>query len=519
MSHRALAKSATVVSTATLFSRILGFARDIIIATLFGTALPAQAFVVAFRIPNLLRDLVGEGATNAAFVPVLSEYLVKRTRQEYWELARVIFNLLIIILAVITILGIIFAPLIVKVIAPGFISDPLKLQLTINLTRIMFPYIMLIGLTAFAIGVLNSFKSFALPALGPAMLNISLILCIVLLYRKLGVISLAVGVLVGGIAQLSLQLPALYHKGLRLKGKIRLFHPAAKKIARLLLPRALGSCVYQINVFVDTILASLAFIVGEGAVPALYYANRIIQFPLGLFGIAMATAVLPTMSAQAASRDIAQLRRTVSFSLRSVFLITVPAAIGIMVLARPIVQILFERGQFGRYSTDITSYALFFYAIGLFAYGGIKILVSSFYSLQDTATPVKVASFSLVINVVLNLILMWKLKIGGLALATALSATVNFAVLFLLLRKKIGDLEEKRIISSFLRILCAAIVMGISCLLLYKASRGLIESQLIYNRLFGLLIPISGGILVYIISALLLKVEEMRTLLKWILKR
>ena len=233
----------------------------------------------------------------------------------------------------------------------------------------------------------------------------------------------------------------------------------------------------------------------------------------------MATAALPTMSAQVASHVFNKLRQTVSFSLRSVFLITVPAAIGLMVLAKPIVQILFERGQFDAYSTQITSYALFFYALGLFAYGGIKILVSSFYSLQDTLTPVKVASFSLVVNVVLNLVLMWPLKIGGLALATALSATVNFVILFLILRKRTGGLEEKRIVSSFLRILCAAIVMGISCLLLYRASHGLIESQLIYNRLLGLLIPIGGAILVYIISSLLLKVEEIRTLFKWILKR
>ena len=177
MSHRALVKSATTISTATLLSRILGFVRDIIIASLFGTALPAQAFVVAFRIPNLLRDLVGEGATNAAFVPVLSEYLVKKSREEYWELARVIFNILLIVLVAITVLGIIFSPLIVKVIAPGFISDAAKFQLTVNLTRIMFPYILLIGLTAFAVGVLNSLKSFAFPAFGPCLLNISLILC------------------------------------------------------------------------------------------------------------------------------------------------------------------------------------------------------------------------------------------------------------------------------------------------------------------------------------------------------
>ncbi len=519
MSHRALAKSATTISTATLLSRILGFVRDIIIASLFGTALPAQAFVVAFRIPNLLRDLVGEGATNAAFVPVLSEYLVKKSREEYWELARVILNILLIVLVAITVLGIIFSPLIVKVIAPGFISDAAKFQLTVNLTRIMFPYILLIGLTAFAVGVLNSLKSFAFPAFGPCLLNISLILCATLLFRRLGVVSLAVGVLIGGVAQLLLQIPVLYRKGLRLGGRIRLIHPAARKIATLLLPRALGACVYQINIFVDTILASLAFIVGEGAVPALYYSNRIIQFPLAIFGIAMATAALPTMSAQVASRDLVKLRQTVSFSLRSVFLITVPAAIGLMVLGKPIVQILFERGQFDAYSTNITSYALFFYALGLFAYGGIKILVSCFYSLQDTLTPVKVASFSLVVNVILNLILMWPLKIGGLALATAISATVNFLILFLILRKRLGGLEEKRIVSSFLRTLCAAIVMGISCLLLYRASGGLLASELIYNRLLGLLIPIGGAILVYIISSLLLKVEEIKMLFRWILRR
>lgn len=517
--NKSIAKSASLIGIATLFSRILGFIRDIIIAKLFGTARYAQAFVVAFRIPNLLRDLVGEGATNAAFVPVFSEYLVQRRREEFWELANIVLNLLFILLAIMVVLGIIFSPIIVRLIAPGFIKDLDKLSITIKLTRIMFPYLVLIGLTAYAMGILHAFKSFAAPAFGPCLLNIALIFAASIASTRMRqpVLGLAIGVLVGGILQLVIQLPSLYRRGFRIKSyTLRITAHAragAKRIGLLLLPRTFGSVIYQLNVFIDTILASLSSIVGEGSVAAIYYANRIIQFPLAVFGIAVSTAALPTMSIQAAEDNLEKLRSTLSFSLRSIFLIMLPSSAGLIILSKPITRILFERGEFNAYSTSITSLALLFYSFGLFAYSGVKVLASCFHSLQDTLTPVKVASVCLIINLFLNLILMFPLKVGGLALASSISATTNFLILFFLLRKKIGQLDEKQILRSFVRMGLSALTMGASLILFWKSL------FLNFPETIRLLIAIIVGTLIFGLSCVVFGVKEVKELGKWLLKR
>ncbi|MFH1406581.1 MAG: murein biosynthesis integral membrane protein MurJ [Candidatus Omnitrophota bacterium] len=523
MTHRSIAKSASVIGVATLGSRILGFLRDVVIAKFFGTALFAQAFVVAFRIPNLLRDVVGEGATNAAFVPVLSEYRAKKTPKEYWELAAVLFKLLSLALLALTLLGVIFAPLIVRLIAPGFIADALKLSLTIKLTRIMFPYIFLIGLSAYAMGVLNSLKHFAVPAWGPSLLNIAMILSAIYLGPRLGepVMALAIGVLLGGILQLGSNLPVLIAKGFRFRFKEKpdLGHAGAKKVLKLLLPRALGTCVYQASTFVDIIMASLSGIVGDGGVAALYYSNRIIQFPMAIFGVSLAQAALPTMSEHASLNDFGKLRQTLSFSLRGILLIMIPSSVGLLILGRPIIRMLFERGQFDVYSTNITASALFFYAFGLFAYAGVKVLVGAFYSMQDTLTPVKTASVALCANVILNLALMFPLKIGGIALATSIAASLNFLMLWVILRKKIGTIGGRRIITSLVKMLSASFCMGIIC---FSFSRGLFETMAdmhITLRLFALCLVLSASIAAYVGACFLFKVEEMKEAIKWVLKK
>ena len=504
MSKKHIIKSAGIIGFATVVSRILGFVRDIIIAKFFGTARYAEAFVVAFRIPNMLRDLVGEGATNAAFVPVLSEYLVKK-KEEFWELANIILNLLLITLSVITILGIIASPIIVKLIAPGFLNDPEKFSTTVKLTRIMFPYILLIGLSAYAMGVLNSLKHFSAPAFAPCLLNVAIIICAMVWGES--VMGLAIGVLIGGVLQLSIQVPVLYKKGLDFYFTKRLRHPAAKKIGILLVPRILGSCVYQLNLFINTVLASLSNIVGLGGVAALYYANRIFQFPLAIFGIAIAQAALPTMSREALETESAKLKQTLSFSLRAINFIIVPASVGLIVLAVPITRTLFERGRFDHYSTLITANALVFYSIGLFSYAGIKILVTCFYSLKDTLTPVKIASISLGLNVLLNIMLMFPLRIGGLALATSISGIANFFLLFMILRKKIGCLDGYRILASFIRVTIASLAMAVvTYICAFKIGM---------NLFIVILIALAS----YVISSLIFDVKEAKEFLSWMLKR
>src|SRR3989338_5425188 len=361
--HHAIAKSAGIIGFATLCSRILGFLRDIVIARLFGIYIYAQAFVIAFRIPNLLRDFVGEGATNAAFVPVFSEYSAKHTKEEFWGLANVVLNLLLVILTIITLLGIIFSPVIVRLIAPGFIASPEKLAATIKLNRIIFPYVLLISLTAYSMGILNSLKTFAIPAFAPCLLNISVIV-FALLFGE-GIKGLALGVLVGGLLQLAVQVPVLYKKGFRFKLFKSFKHPALNTIGKLMLPRIMSSSIYQLNNFADSIFGSLAWIVGEGGGAVLYFSYRMIQFPLGIFSNALAQAILPAFSTQAADDTYAQLRQTLFWGLRTTFFVMLPASIGFMVLALPIVSTIFSGGRFDIYSSELTASALIFYSIGL----------------------------------------------------------------------------------------------------------------------------------------------------------
>ena len=509
MNKRSLIKSTGTISIAVVISRVLGLVRDIVIAGCFGTAMYAQAFVVAFRIPNLLRDLIGEGATNSAFVPVLTEELTKKGKDEFFKLAQVLLNILFVALICLTLLGILAAPMIVKLIAPGFSADPEKFDATVKLTRILFPFLILVGLWAYAMGVLNSLGHFASPAFGPALLNVAMILCA--MWFGENVFGLASGVLAGGFLQLFIQLPPLYRYGWRPRITSEFSHPKARRIGVLLVPRALGACVYQVNVFVSTILASLSSIVGDGAVAALYYANRVWQLPLAIFGIALAQAALPAMSRHMALNDVGKLKDTLLFSLRTLFFILIPSSIGLMVLASPITRILFERGAFTPYSTRITSSALFFYAIGLVACGGIKVMVSAFYSMHDTMTPVKTAFLSLVLNIILNLALMWPLKVGGLAFATSISAVFNFVALYILLRKKLGDFGTRPILDSFLRVSLASAVMAVilKVLLLHLAHLGFVT-------LFAV---IAAGIAVFLLASHVFRVNELKEIFAWIIRR
>jgi putative peptidoglycan lipid II flippase len=515
--NKSIAKSAGIISLATLMSRILGFIRDIVFAAFFGTGIYAQAFVVAFRIPNLLRDLIGEGATNSAVVPVLVEELTRNGKQAFWKLANILLNLLLVALTVLTVIGFIFARPIVFAIAPGFMENPIKFDITLALTKVMFPYLIFIGLTAYGMGVLNSIKHFTAPAYGTSLLNISMVICM-FVWRQ-DVIGLAAGVLLGGILQVAIQVPVLIKNGLVLVQR-DFMHPQVKKILRLLGPRIFGSGVYQINVFVGTVLASIARIVGEGAVAALYFSNRIMQLPLAVFAIALAQAALPTLSGHIVNEQKQEFARTINFLLRSVFFLLLPASAGLIALSKPITRILLERGAFSAYSTHITSSALFFYSFGLLAYGAIKILVNGFYSMQDTKTPVKVAAVSLFVNIVLSIMLMFRLKVGGLALANSLSGILNAVMLYILLKRSTGTLYEKVLLASLSKILPASILTGIFARWVYYifSTKVSMYDSLAYS-IIGLLSSIAGAIIFYIIACWLFRIKELSELRSWILKK
>lgn len=519
MSTKSLLKSTGIISFGTALSRILGFVRDIMIANFFGTGGAIQAFFIAFKIPNLLRHFVAEGATNSVFVPVLSEYRVKKSNKEFLHLANVLLNALLIALAIFVVLGSAGAPLIVRAIAPGFIADQGKLQLAIDLLRMLFPYIFLIGLASYFMGILNSLKHFTVPAFSPILLNVSIIAAMLIFRDKIDVAILAAAILVGGALQLIAQLPVLYKKGIKLKIPYTLRHPAAKNVMRLLIPRLMGATVYQLNVFVDTILASLHWIVGAGGIAALYYSNRLIQLPTAVFGIAIATAALPILSGHFSKSDMNKFKETLNFSLKSLFIVMIPATVGFIVLGDKIIRILFERGEFTAYSTMITSQALIFYSIGLFSYAGIKILVFCFYSMQDTVTPVKTASLSLAINLIFNLILMWPLKLAGLALATSIAGLCNFFLLLHLLKKRIGPFGESHMTGFLSKIILSSVVMGLILFIVPAKIGDFFARKGIFFDAAYLFLSIVAAVIVYFGMLHILRVRELGKFTAWVLRR
>jgi putative peptidoglycan lipid II flippase len=459
-----VARAAGTVGAATLASRIMGYVRDMIMSWGFGTTLAADAFYVAYRIPNLLRELLAEGSMSAAFIPVFTETLEKESKESARRLANAVFARLLVILVVLTTLGIIFAPAIVKLIALGwrFKPDYHDLYLVgVDLTRIMFPYLLFIGLAALAMGMLNSLRSFLAPALSPVMLNVMTISSVVLSIRYLSepIMGVAVGVVLGGLFQFLIQVPGLKKQGMMPRPQFAPTHPGVKRIGLLAVPVFISSSVNQINIFVSTAFASF---LATGSITYLFYGMRFIHFPLGIFGIAIATAVLPTMSAQAARNEMTEFRESLSFGLRLVFFIMFPAMAGLITLRVPIVNLLLEHGQFDRFSTQGTAAAILFYAVGLWSMAGYRIIAQAFYSLQDTKTPVKIAVVALISNMLLSgAFLLWTpLAHGGLALANSLASMINISLLTILLRKKIGRIDARRIAASLLKVIPASIAMG-----------------------------------------------------------
>ncbi|TAL10126.1 MAG: murein biosynthesis integral membrane protein MurJ [Nitrospirae bacterium] len=454
-------EAAGIIGAATLLSRILGFLRDMVLARLFGAGAAADAFFVAYRIPNLLRELFAEGSMSAAFIPVFSEYLVKRDKRDAWELASAAFTTLLTILTGVCVLGVLAAPWLVQLIAPGFGADPERQALTVLLTRIMFPYLLFIGLAALAMGVLNSVRSFAAPAFSPVLFNIAIIASAFLLAPLFDqpILAVAAGVVLGGLAQFLIQMPAMKKAGLLFGWRFDFAHAGVRRIGWLMAPALIGLSVTQINILVSTILASYF----PGGPTYLFYGMRLIHFPLGVFGVALATALLPSLAGQAAKGELEALRGTLGFGLRLIFFVIFPAMVGIILLRLPIVHLFFEHGRFTAADTQATAAAVLAYAVGLWAFAGVRIVVSAFYSLQDTRTPVKVAAAALAANVALSLALMEPLRHAGLALATAFSAILNMVLLVVLLDRRLGPFDWDAIARSHMRVLLAAIPIAVTC--------------------------------------------------------
>jgi putative peptidoglycan lipid II flippase len=461
-------KSASLITGITIVSRILGYFRDQRVTVLLGTSLAADSFILAYRIPNLLRRLVGEGSMTASFIPVFTSYLADKKRDEVWDFANRLFWTLALLLSLLAVAGMLFSPQVIHFFTL-LGKAPQKWDQAVSLNRIMFPYIFFIGLSALAMAILNCFHVFGLPASTPILLNLSIIAFSTgLVWQRIGdpARSLGFGVLVGGTLQLLSQIPALVRHGMNFRFGLSVLHPGIRAVGRLMVPGFFGIGIYQVNFFVDTIFATAAKM-PSGSVTALYVADRVMELVLGGYAIAVATAILPMMSHQAAIHDYQNMKKTFAFSLRIVSYITIPAAVGLMVLRVPIIRVLFEHGQFQAASTSLTARALLYYAIGLPAFAAIKLIVPGFYSTQDTRTPVVVAAYSLVVNFGLNALFLKSFfktfENGGPALATSIAAYFNFFMLFVVFRQRFGRLGTFAILHSMFKIGVGSAAMGVLC--------------------------------------------------------
>ncbi len=434
MSH-SLLRSTGVVSAMTTLSRVTGFLRDVIYAQLFGAGSGMDAFFVAFRIPNFLRRLFAEGAFSQAFVPVFAEYQTQRSQAELRALVDQVSGTLGAILFVISAIGVIAAPLLIFIFAPGFSKDADKYALTVEMLRITFPYLFFISLTALAGGILNSCGRFAIPAVTPVLLNMTMIgaaLWLAPCFDK-PVTGLAWGVFIAGVIQLSFQVPFLRQVKLLPRPRWDWAAQGVQKILKLMLPAVFGSSVAQVNLLIDTLVASFLI---SGSVSWLYYSDRLVEFPLGIFGVALGTVILPRLSRQHSRAEAVEFSRTLDWGLRWALLIGLPATIALILLAIPLLSALFQYGAFTAQDVEMSARSLMAFALGLVAFMLIKILAPGFYSRQDTRSPVKYGVIAMGVNTALVLILVWPLAHAGLALATSLAAFLNAGLLFFNLRQR-----------------------------------------------------------------------------------
>lgn len=501
-----IVRAAGVLGSATMLSRIMGMVRDMVVARLFGAGLASDAFIAAFQIPNMLRRFFAEGALTSAFVPTFSAAITQRGEDDARELANTCFTLLTIIMAAVTVAGILFSPWIVSMMFPGFRAVPGKFELTVLLNRIMFPYIFFISLVALCMGILNTLRHFFTPAISTVFLNISMILAALLLrgFFKVPITALAAGVLIGGVVQLVLQLPVLWKKRFPIRPRFDFGNPDVRRIALLMAPSTFGVGVYYLNITVSAILASL---LPQGSVSFLYYAQRLFEFPQGIFTVSVAQAVLPSMSRQAAEGDMAGMKESLAFGLRLTLFITIPAMAGLMVCAIPIFSLIFMGGEFDYAKAVSSAQALFYYSIGLSFVAMTRVLAPAFYALKDTKTPVWTAFAAFLLNLAFSLILMGPLKHGGLALATTLSAFCNMLMLLWFLRRKIGPFGGRRIIVSALKSVIAALPMAIVVYYVCRLSNWSLSGDKGIKTLV-LTGAITAGVAIYVVSARLLCSED-----------
>ena len=512
-----IARATSVLTVATLTSRVAGLVRDMVVAAVFGAGLVTDAFFVAFTIPNMLRRFFAEGSLTAAFVPTFTDVLQQEGTDEARRVVRICWTLLLLVLACVTLIGILSSPWLVKLIGYGFSGSAGKLALTDLLNRLMFPYIFFVSLVALFAGVLNVSGHFLLPALSPVMLNLAMIGSALVLAPRMEqpIIALACGVLIGGAVQFAMQIPVLYRYGYDLRLDFNFRHTAVVRVAKLMLPGVLGVAIYQINVVVTRLLASF---LQEGSVSWLYYGQRLFEFPQGVFIVSLAQAVLPAMSRQAAAEDMDGFRESLRFALVLILLVTIPATLGLVLCNQAVYSLFFMRGSFSSFDVSQAGLALAWYAPALLFVGISRVIVPSFYAMKDTRTPVLVSFWTLLVNVVAGLLLMQTMGHAGLALALTIASIFNAVVLTLLLSRRLGDLNLTVIFRTVVRMVPGLCLMTVVVTLLLAQVDWLTPGPFVMR--FALLgSAVLCGCLVYAASLWLFGVKEMQQAWAMLAKR
>ncbi len=520
-SSAGLARSAATVSIAVMCSRVLGLVREQVFAGLFGAGYAYDAFVVAFRIPNLLRDLFAEGALSAAFVSVFSDYDANRSREQTWQLASNVLCFFLVAVSFITLLGMLFADQIVSVLAPRFSDISGKAELTAAMTVIMMPFLLFISLAAVVMGILNTKNRFFIPSLASSFFNLGSIIggtSLALILPRFGqpaIVGMAFGTLVGGFLQLAVQIPVLKQVGFRFSFTLNLSDPGLKRVLKLMVPATIGLSATQINIFINTNFASSCV---EGSVSWLNYAFRFVQLPIGLFGVAISIAALPLLARQASTHNLDDMRQTFVSSLTMVFCLTIPATVGLLLLSEPIIRVIFEHGAFTAADTRATAIALSLYGIGLFAYSANKVIVPVYYAINAPRYPVIASFMAIGFNILIIINTIDHFQHRAIALSTSAVMIINFLFLVTVLYRKIGGFSIRQLFSGLFRIFGATAAMTAFLGTTYRLLAGQLQ-QTIGHQVVALFILISASALVYLVLLNLFGLKEVRDILLKIRQR
>ncbi len=511
-----LVGSAGTVSAATAFSRVLGLIREQVMAYFFGAGLATDAFVTAFRIPNLLRDMFAEGALSSAFVPVFKEKLVKDSDQGAFRLANAVLAAVLIVVGLVVLLGIVAAPVFIYLFANGFTSVPGKFALTVDLTRIMFVYLLLVSVSAMIMGMLNSFGRFGIPAISPALFNLGVVLTVAMLYEyfEQPVYTLAIGVLIGGLGQVAIQLPSLWRIGYRFRPRVNFLDEGLKKVARLIAPMIVGLSAGRINILVSTLLASFLM---EGSISYLNYSYRLMHFPLGVFAVALGTVALPKVSEMVARQDMQRLGRTYQETINLTMLVVIPSAVFLALMGREIVDLIYRWGAFSELDSLHTSQALLHYSYGLVGFAAVRVTVPFYFAFGDSRLPMRFSILSVVINMTLYYPMMEVLDFAGLAAATSIGGIVNFVLLVTYLPSKGVAVSWGKLGLNLARIAVASLLaFHIALLLPFQFAD---DVPTLIDRLLGLFVTAGVAAVLYLLFCFLLRVQEVERLTRLIRRR